>query len=261
MITINQLYPCGNNFDEYLEYQLICQQCGKPIHIFLPANTNTHSYSFMSNTCHPFNKAIDRGNREFYAHKMIRIYEDLMGGGHSLYDSYHIYPLIDTETIEERKERLIKIKSHELLELMKNNSEKKQWIIKEVVNKNENILNALEPIIKKYEDTPENEWSHLDVILQGIKLSDDANNILERLGLKVRQSNPTVLDTSIMFDANNLFTANNTFINNTAVTIEEKTVSTNKKEDKDSWICTVCGSKVTGKFCSVCGNPSPKLSK
>lgn len=55
---------------------------------------------------------------------MIRLWEDLMGGGY-IDDFYNLYPIIEGEALDERRERLAQIKLDELKEKMKNDLEKR----------------------------------------------------------------------------------------------------------------------------------------
>lgn len=255
MKKINHLYPCGEEENAYLEYQIACPQCGEILHFYFPADTFTRSSRSVSNTCHPFQKTISRGVREFFPHKVIRISEEVMGGRYSLYDNYLVYPLVDTETAEERRARLAAIRAGELSALLKEHPGKKQWIIETVVSRNDTILNALEPILQKYEAEPETQWEALDAVLLAIRKTDDAKCVLGRLGLKVEGTRSGVnMGEAVAFGAQSVMMGGSSF-GSFALPMAAKPAP---QEAKESWIC-VCGSVNTSKFCPECGSPSPKL--
>lgn len=229
----NQLYPCGRNFDAFLEYRLACPRCGRGMQIFLPANTDTHSYTIPGNLCHPFTKSLSREGRD----NVLRLFDDAMGG-FSLCDSYHLYPMVEGETAEERQARLVRLKETELSHRLPDAPEKRGQIIEETAKRNETVLNALESILSEYEKTPREGWGRLDSILQSLTPRDDAKALLRRFGL-MAGGTPAVKQNPSM-----------------AVSIESFGTFAVRMPNaaKPTWTCS-CGSVNNSKFCPNCGTP------
>lgn len=183
MNTLNYLYPFGEGHDSYLEYQLCCKRCGKIMHLFLPNELTHTGYCNGGNSCHDFGYSINRGTQTLFADNVIKLRNDSFGNSYLLFDNYHLYPLIPEETVEERKERLIRIKQAELATLLVDNPKKKQWIVETLVNRNDTILNTLEEVIKVYEKTGQEGWDKLDGALLDTTLKDDAISLLQRFGV------------------------------------------------------------------------------
>lgn len=192
MKTVNKLYPYGTNFKKYVEYQVKCPACGETITYFLPEGELGGSYSISSgDTCHDLWLSIDRGFRAPYAHDMIKLRED-MAGAEYLYDHYNLYPIIKGEAPEARQKRIVAIKISDLKGVMDNETDKKEWVIKELVSRNDTILNALEPILNVYEKTPKEEWPELDARLAKIDEKSSAISVLREWGYQVKRVCATV---------------------------------------------------------------------
>lgn len=241
----NYIYPYGEQFNDFLEYQVNCPVCGEVIYFFIPENTKGVRMNMNFDTCHPFLKSISLPG----AHKMIKIREDMMGGG-SVYDLYNLYPIIKGESEKDRKERLVQIKLNDLKECMKNNPVKKEWLVRTLVEKNENILGSLEQLITIYEEKPQAEWNALDAKIENVKKTDSGTKLLMSFGQKTTYSSATVNPSTgflgMQFnDAMNLKSAFDT-------TSSFVTPSTNKPSP-GQWICPNCGNVNNGVFCTECG--------
>ncbi|MBQ0059262.1 MAG: hypothetical protein KBS83_04800 [Lachnospiraceae bacterium] len=252
MDRLNYLYPCGEDHDSYLEYQMCCHACGKAIHIFLPTQLKAMGYSTNANQCHSFLYSINRGFNELFPDQVIKLRNDVFGNSYLLFDNYHLYPLIAQESPEERKARLIRIKQAELAARLGNHSEKKQWIIQELVSRNDTILNALEDVMKVYEKTEQTGWDKLDQALTETTLQDDAISLLQRFGLKTQESVQPIQSEAVSPFFVNAMGSDDQFF-----TIEEQKAEPPKpiaQSGGEEWICS-CGTKSSKKFCPNCGLP------
>lgn len=249
----NHLYPFGEGYDSYLEYQLSCRQCGKMIHLFLPPVLTHTGYSTDGNHCHTFRYSIDRGVKTLFEHKVIKLRNDTLGNSYLLFDNYHLYPLVPGETAEERKARLIKIKQEELKTCFTSDPEKKAWIIKELVIRNDTVLNALEEVIRVYEKTEREGWKELDHALEVTTMQEDAISVLQRFHVKCQQTTQHIQAEPVSMQGFASF-ANNM---EPSVIVEGKQAEppqTASQSAVEEWTCS-CGTRSCKKFCPACGAP------
>lgn len=260
MDKTNILYPFGEGYDSYLEYQMNCPNCGKVIHLFLPAELTHTGYSFGGNNCHNFWYTLNRGTKALFPNKVVKLRSEVFGGSdYLLFDNYHLYPIIPSESKDQRKARLTGIMLEELDALLISNPEKKKWIIEELINRNDTILNSLEEILKTYENTEQDSWDKLDNYILETTLKDDATSLLGNFNVKYKQvikhTQPEPVNPFFINSPSNQF--QNPFF------MDEKTEEQPKPAVQTpivEWTCT-CGTKTNKKFCPNCGYLCPELNK
>ena len=255
-MSINELYPYGKEYDSFLEYRVCCPTCGNVIRYFIPTALGIRIHAMSGDTCHPFIKSIDRerltpglGRSEFYPHKMIRLREDMMGGGY-YGDLYNLYPMIDGESAEERQARLSEIKLSELAGRMTGAPEKKEWLVRELVKRNECILNALDEITGSYERATEDKWREYDRIIEEVDEKSSAASLLLRFGINTKYSAATVPSEAVCLSVDSPVTSSFSAQSTT-------TAAVNTAAD-GTWICPLCGNRSSSRFCTECGSPRPK---
>lgn len=257
----NTLYPYGSGYESYDEYHLTCPQCGKQITCLLPVEPFRYSMKSAGTACHSIDKMIQRGNTDYFPHKMIKFRDDAMGGGH-IDDFYNLYPILKGESPEERRKRLIQIKLSELTERLTFDPAKKEQIVTELAERNDTILNALDPILKEYEKTPREKWPELDARIRMVTPENSAVDLIRRFALKPTyssavQDNPAGLQVDMnlfnSFNSNPDFGMTSSEFTGTSSSAIPGTTSS----AADSWTCASCGAVSSGKFCMTCGMPRP----
>lgn len=259
----NVIYPYGEKYDKFLEYHVNCPQCGKLIKLYIPEENVRSGYHLSDEkTCHMFLMSIDRGRSNLYAHKVIHLAEDMMGGTY-IDDLYHLYPVMEGENSKKRQERLLAIQMDEYKDLMADYASKKEEIICRLCARNDRILHALRGILERYEQTAEDKWTDLDQKIDAVTESYDAIRLLRDFDYQVKRAvaiRPNVPSEQIDMNHTNIS------MNSFAVTMNGPTMAggmvdeTVPKElpgsvSDESLICSCCGAKVTGKFCQECGTP------
>ncbi|MCQ2555278.1 MAG: zinc ribbon domain-containing protein [Clostridia bacterium] len=216
-----------------LKYILKCPKCRNEITIYSKPGPRPGGYV---KSC-PFCGGISISGSVGGEGNPLILREDLMGGTY-LRDNFTVYPEIENETPDERKERIVSITLNSVKDIEV--SDKKE-IIESLYERNPYVMHIAYDILKKISEGEDR------TLLNEVKPEMNGNQVLSIFGYMTKKASGLPgNEAQIINIPGALFGLSmGGFTKAEPVNME----STKEKAK----FCRFCGAKVNGKFCSECG--------